>query len=370
MAPKYMSKLSRSQPPCSHRSIFESWPNSFVHCRHSCSVPASMCIYTHSRTVPSKLTQSSPSSICPKSLNHGLQVHSIMAAKYVSTLSRSQPAHLHVHCIQTCLLTQLIIASHFIWSWPPSSIPNSMDHGHQVRMVMASKCISKLSLSQPPNMHDHGLQVYPQPPLITSSKFTLPWPAIASPNSHDHSFQVRTVMASKFISKLTQSCPPSLHNHCLEMHLETCSIMPSKYLAALTWSWPAGASLNSHYHSLHPCAFSNSLIHSLQQHLWVDSYCICRCYSDCVHILSAAGLTTCISIEQFRMIINAILWCSESSCDCNKDEYEQWNDLWLLVYKTNYCEHTARSFPHSYIEASSADHEVSCRPAKRPQLVG
>jgi len=76
-------------------------------------------------------------------------------------------------------------------------------------------------------------------------------------------------------------------------------------------------------------------------------------------------MTVCIYRE--TLIIHAILWCSESG-DCNKDEYERRNALWLWNHKNHYFENTAPSVLQSCAEVSAAL-VVSLRPAQRSRLL-
>jgi hypothetical protein len=65
--------------------------------------------------------------------------------------------------------------------------------------------------------------------------------------------------------------------------------------------------------------------------------------------------------------MHAILWCCDSG-DCNKDEYDRWNALWLRNTKNHYYESMAPSLLQS-CTVVSATLEVSRRPAQRtPQL--
>jgi len=114
----------------------------------------------------------------------------------------------------------------------------------QSRLIMASKCISKLTRSRPlsaiPHSLDHGLQVH---------------------------LQTLSIAASKCISKLTQSQPPSASpkslDHGFQLHLQTRSIAASKCISKLAQSQP-------------PSASSNSLNPGLRVYLWVHSIVIFR----------------------------------------------------------------------------------------------
>jgi len=67
--------------------------------------------------------------------------------------------------------------------WQPvGTRQNSHDYGLQVRMSMATKCISKLGWVWSSNSLDQGLHVYLQIHLITPSMFTWWWPPRVSPS--------------------------------------------------------------------------------------------------------------------------------------------------------------------------------------------
>ena len=72
--------------------------------------------------------------------------------------------------------------------------------------------------------------------------------------------------------------------------------------------------------------------------------------SNHTRVQSATRLTICIYIERLRLIIHAILWCSKSY-DCNKDEYDGWNALWLWNPNNHYCKNMAPSLPQSWAES-------------------
>jgi len=50
-------------------------------------------------------------------------------------------------------------------------------------------------------------------------------------------------------------------------------------------------------------------------------------------------------------------WCSES-CDCNKDQYDRWNALWLLNPKNNWCENMSPSLPQSLCRGLSSSRSL------------
>jgi len=92
---------------------------------------------------------------------------------------------------------------------PPTTRPNSLDHRLQVylqiRLIMASKCISKFARSRPPS---------------------------ASPNSLDLALQLHlqtcSITAFKGISKLAWLWSPKSLDHALPLHVQTRSSTASK----------------------------------------------------------------------------------------------------------------------------------------------
>ena len=79
-------------------------------------------------------------------------------------------------------------------SWPRSASPSSLDRGLQMhlqtRSITFSKCFSKL-------------------PWIRAPEFNRSRHSRVYPNSLDHSIQVRMIMASNCVSTLALSRPPS-----------------------------------------------------------------------------------------------------------------------------------------------------------------
>jgi len=120
-----------------------------------------------------------PPSTPPISVDQSLQVAVI----------KSLIVHLHA---------QLITASQFSWSWPASASRNSLIYSLQVRMIMASKYISKVAQSQPPaaflSSFNHGLQVHLWGHSVTASikVYLQPW----------------SIIASKYFSMSTQAFSP------------------------------------------------------------------------------------------------------------------------------------------------------------------
>jgi len=99
----------------------------------------------------------------------------------------------------------------------------------QSRLIMASKCISKLPRSwlwsTSLSSLDHGVQLYPLTHSITASQFPQSWHPRASPNSLNHGLgvflYVHLITASKCISNLSPWCPLTSHNHDLQVGLQT-----------------------------------------------------------------------------------------------------------------------------------------------------
>jgi len=98
-----------------------------------------------------------------------------------------------------------------------------IDH-HQVllhsHLIIASKCIFKLGLSQP--------HVYLQSSSIAASQSARLQPPRSSTWSHKYGIQFCTIMASKCIPTLARLWPRSLHDDGVQVHLHTGSNMASK----------------------------------------------------------------------------------------------------------------------------------------------
>jgi hypothetical protein len=151
----------------------------------------------------------------------------------------SAPAMQSIDCLQVLVQTSSITAAKLTGSRPPSASPNSLDYTLQVRIIIASNCIS-------PNSLDHSLQVYLQTPSLTASKpmskLTPLRPPSASPYWLDHSLQVHlqhcSITASKCISKLARLRPPSALpysiDHGLQVYLQTRSITHSEHISEST----------------------------------------------------------------------------------------------------------------------------------------
>jgi len=140
--------------------------------------------------------------------------------------------------------------------------PTSHDYGRQVRLIMASKCISQLARSRSRSASgsslDFGLPVYLQIHSVTLCKCISTLTRFQTPSSHDHGLQVHlqpcSIMISECISKFTWSRPPSVSpnplNFRLQVHHQTRSIMASKCISKYARSPPPGASINLISHVL------------------------------------------------------------------------------------------------------------------------
>ena len=123
-------------------------------------------------------------------------------------------------------------------------------------MIMASKCISKLTHLQPPSASLGDFISASNCISILTRRQTL---------SVSLSYPVSAV---RCVSKLAQSWPPCSQDHGFQLHLLTCQITASKCISEFTRSLPACASLRSTC-SPRPSACSKSLNPSLQVHLQV-----------------------------------------------------------------------------------------------------
>jgi len=146
----------------------------------------------------------------------------------VSSLMNSvgAPGAPSIDHFQVPVQSRLIMASKCIWkltpSWPPGVSLNSVDYHLPVNLttclIMASKFISKHARSQPPSvtlhLHDLCLEVH---------------------------LQTCSITATKCISKLVRLGPPSSLNHGLQVHLQTCFITASKCISEFTQSSFSGA---------------------------------------------------------------------------------------------------------------------------------
>jgi len=171
------------------------------------------------------------------------------------------------HC-HSCRLTNGRIVSQYpvtVQRPPRSPHPNSLDYGLHVRLITASKCLSKVAQLRPPISLNRGLQVHLQTRSITASKCIIKLARLRPASSHNHGHEVH-------ISKLTQLRPPSVSpnsldygfhkrisilplsrsrsaspsplNHGLLVYLQIRSTTTSKCISNAAWSWPRSVALS------------------------------------------------------------------------------------------------------------------------------
>ena len=122
-------------------------------------------------------------------------------------------------------------------TWPPSASPHSLNHRLQVCTLMASKCISpnllhhslqvdisRLAPSWRPSASGNSLDYRPQVCMIAISKFL-------SQNSHNYILQVHTITVSKCIPKLARSQPSGVSPTSVDYGLQVCMIIRSESIA-------------------------------------------------------------------------------------------------------------------------------------------
>jgi hypothetical protein len=202
----------------------------------------------------------------------------------------------------------------------------------EYNLILASKCISKLVLSLSP--------------------------------SASHSY---TIVASKCILKLARSRPPCASLSSTWFWPPTASlgywISASKCITKRTRSRPRSTSPSS-TRSQSPSASPNSLDRGLHVRLSFHTITASKFISKSSQFASpgARAITLqyrqqpdwpYIYIERLRLIIHAILWCSES-CDCNKDESDTRSALWLWPSKNHCSENMALSLPQTCAEVLAA----------------
>jgi len=205
----------------------------------------------------------------------------------------------------------------------------------QSRLIMASKCISRLGRSWPPrastNSLDCGLQVH---------------------------LQSRSITASNCISKIGRlqhpSASPKSLDHGLKVHLQSRSITASKCISKLAWSWPRSESLSSldcHFQVYieagpeRVCISYNEMMSIYPRVSEIDTPC------RWVH-LRYSCISKCIYIERLR-------------------KYMPYYDVANLVTvrKTNMIDEIPCGYGTVRTTAVRIWHQVSRRPAQRsPQL--
>jgi hypothetical protein len=124
-------------------------------------------------------------------------------------------------------------------------------------------CVTKIAREQSPISHNQGLPVHLRTSSITASK--------CISNSLDYSLPVRMIMASKYISRLTRLCflgeSQYSEDYGVKVYLQILSIIASKCISTLAQSLSRSASLS---------LFNNTLQVSVQMHSISTSKCICN----------------------------------------------------------------------------------------------
>jgi len=186
-------------------------------------------------------------------------------------------------------------------------------------------------------------------------------------------------LSSKFAQSEPPSASPNLLDHSLQVYLQTRCIPASECIFKFTWSRcgervePAARQpiMNTPPHfAIYPKEFvrqSGSSSRSLGTE-WDDVYLPWSLPTIYCLLLSPSPLSLYHRMYIYRetSIIHAILWHSES-CDCNKDQYDRWNTLWLWNPKNHCCVRIWHQVSRRDCAEVSAALEVSRRPAQRSQ---
>jgi len=142
----------------------------------------------------------------------GVLVYMIDSHQPACHMSTNVKSPFHIPTFGSQLPDKYILLTHrAIHRPPPSTRPILLDHSLQVRMIMASKCMSKLtpsrSWSASLSWFHHGLKVYLEISPNTASRcisiLTQSWLWSVSLNSLNHSFQAHV----KLLSSSTSSQP-------------------------------------------------------------------------------------------------------------------------------------------------------------------
>jgi len=144
-----------------------------------------------------------PTTACPISLDRGLQ----------SVLPNSQD-----YCLNVCMVMASMHMSKLAGGRSCSIPLRSLHHTLQVylliRLITASKCITKLAWLRTPTAHYHVIQVHLQTRPITASKCAPSWTASESANMleryHRVHLYIHSFTAAKCISNYAWWPPPSL----------------------------------------------------------------------------------------------------------------------------------------------------------------
>jgi len=226
---------------------------------------------------------------------------------------------------------------------------------------------NRLAPSTPTTSLDYCLPEYLQVHLIPSCKYipelTRLWPPNLSLSLHCNPLQVHLwvhlISVSKCILKFSQWWPPSLYNSVYWIYHQTHSIVAFKVhfnvhlIMAYTFArtmLPC-ATLNLVYLGPHipletpPIIAFQSMskfpqfrlprLFNQGRHvqLYIYLLSISRCFSNCTGGLSAARSTICTYIDSLGHKTDAIVWCSEYSCNCDIQMSNKWiwQTKWLAV---------------------------------------
>jgi len=241
------------------------------------------------------------------------------------------------------LLTHLQVTATLWQSWPRhgshSSLNNSLHVHHRncsimassasstcckhgikvhlmVHFIMATKCISPLTESLPSsfsqNSFNQSIQVHLRTNLITVQIYptmsTWYCPISASPKYHNHSFKVHTMIATGVS---------------LDMHNCSLQVGTTKTFNVHRWFHSDYKFISEPAQSYPSCL----PFHSHQLPLEVDFIGVSRCSYDCTQVQLETRLTEGTYIERLRWILGAILWYSNSSCNCEIPISN--NDKWM-----------------------------------------
>jgi len=105
----------------------------------------------------SNLTRSQPPSVYPNLLDYGLQFRTITASKCISKLAQSQHPIVYPNSLDyglhVCTITASTCISGFTRSWPPSASLSSLDLGLQVQFSTRSITASKYIVNERRRVH-------------------------------------------------------------------------------------------------------------------------------------------------------------------------------------------------------------------------
>jgi len=127
----------------------------------------------------------------------------------------------------------------------------------RLRLISASKCISRLAGLGPASMHNYGHQVHLWPRSIMGSKFAWSWP----PGTYLHTHSMTGLKCIYTFAPLPpRSASPSLLNHDLRVHLHDFSITACRCITNPVWSASWSVSLGSpdRYFQVHLTSLSST----------------------------------------------------------------------------------------------------------------